>query len=55
MQMNEAYRRQREWGDKPCDHPAIEAEYYLGAHTGDHVCTVCGRVVEPDDAERSTL
>jgi hypothetical protein len=49
MEMSEAYRRQREWGEKSCGHPCVEREYYLGSHTGDYVCTVCGKVVEPDE------
>jgi len=32
MQMNESYLRQREWGDKPCGHPAIEPESISGSH-----------------------
>ena len=30
------------WGDKPCDHPTLDKEYYLGAQTGDYVCETCG-------------
>jgi hypothetical protein len=51
MQMSEAYRRQREWGEMPCGHRSVEPEYYLGSHTGDHVCIVCGNVVESDEAD----
>ena len=51
MEMNEAYRRQRLWGDRTCEHPSAEREYYLGAHTGDYVCPVCGRGVDPDESE----
>ena len=45
MQMDKAARLREEWGNKPCDHPSTEREYYLGAHTGDDVCSVCGRTV----------
>jgi hypothetical protein len=51
MQMHEAYRRQRKWGERPCDHPSVEPEYYHASHTGDYVCTVCGKVVEADELE----
>ncbi len=46
MQMSEALKLQKAWGKKPCDHPHVEKEYDLGAHTGDWVCTRCGRAVE---------
>lgn len=42
MQHNKAQELVKEWGDKPCEHPHIEKEYYLGAQTGDYVCTTCG-------------
>ncbi len=42
MQFDEAMRRRKAWGDKPCNHPKTEKEYYLGAATGDYVCTTCG-------------
>jgi hypothetical protein len=42
MQYEEARELERKWGDKPCDHPHLEKEYYLGASTGDYVCTRCG-------------
>lgn len=29
-------------GNPPCDHPSIDREYYLGSHTGDDACLVCG-------------
>ena len=53
MQFDDACRLWNEWkrkGDGPCDHPSREREYYLGANTGDVVCSVCGRYVdEPQD------
>jgi hypothetical protein len=27
----------------PCDHPSIEKEYERGGHTGDNVCSTCGK------------
>jgi hypothetical protein len=44
MQFDKALELRRRWGDKSCDHPEFEKEYYLGAQTGDYVCTVCGKV-----------
>lgn len=43
MQMIEAQRLRDAWGEKPCDHPKLEREYYLGVSTGDYVCTQCGK------------
>jgi len=42
MQTDKAKQLREDWGDKPCDHPSIVKEYYLGTHTMDYVCTVCG-------------
>ena len=43
MQMEKAKHLRREWGDKPCDHPTFDKEYYLSMQTGDYVCEQCGR------------
>lgn len=56
MQMKEAERLQEEWGDKPCHHPHLTKEYFMGAHTGDYACTTCGRTFWGDtkaDAEKA--
>lgn len=42
MQFKDAMRLKRDWGEKKCDHPGFEKEHYLGAQTGDYVCTQCG-------------
>jgi len=31
------------WGEKPCNHPHIEKEYYTGAFLINYVCTQCGK------------
>jgi hypothetical protein len=31
------------WGNKPCDHPHLEKEYYVGAFLVNYVCTRCGK------------
>jgi len=31
------------WGEKPCNHPHIEKEYYTGAFLTNYVCTQCGK------------
>jgi hypothetical protein len=31
------------WGNKPCDHPHLEKEYYVGAFLINYVCTQCGK------------
>lgn len=43
MQLEEAQELRIRWGDKPCNHPSITKEYYLGTNTGDYVCTTCGQ------------
>ena len=46
MQVEQAERIRRQWeakGNLPCNHPAVESEHYLGADTGDDVCTTCDR------------
>jgi hypothetical protein len=31
------------WGNKPCDHPKLEKEYYVGAFLINYVCIQCGK------------
>jgi hypothetical protein len=45
MQHEKALKLMKEWGNKPCNHPNVEKEYYLGTDTGDKVCTQCGHPV----------
>lgn len=53
MQFEKANRLRDEWGDKPCSHPSTEKEYYLGADTGDRVCSQCGRVVDESEDDKN--
>lgn len=48
MQLQEAEELQKRWGDKPCSHPSLEKEYYLGTSTGDKVCSQCGLSASPE-------
>jgi hypothetical protein len=48
MQSKEARDLRMKWGNKPCDHPHVDREYDRQFHTGDEVCTQCGRVIEKD-------
>jgi hypothetical protein len=44
-QVGDAESRQRAWlekGSPRCDHAKVSKEYYLGADTGDYVCSQCG-------------
>jgi hypothetical protein len=41
--------KKAEWGDKPCNHPRIVQERYLGMTTGVFACTVCGRDLTFDE------
>jgi len=46
------------WGEKPCDHPLLEKEYYVGAFLINYVCTQCGKEftiaqkLEMDEAQK---
>ena len=31
------------WNKKPCDHPHLEKEYYVGAFLINWICTQCGQ------------
>ena len=48
IQTEDAKRLQKEWGDKPCHHPAWGNECYLATTTGDYVCLQCGLTASPD-------
>jgi hypothetical protein len=48
MELREAEELRKGWerkGNPPCKHEKREKEYYLGTHTGDKVCTTCGKTV----------
>lgn len=50
IQMDEANRRNKEWGNKPCKHdrPKLK-EYFQGTATGDYVCPICGKALPKKD------
>jgi hypothetical protein len=53
MQLEDAERLRKKWGDKPCDHSHIQKEYYLATQTGEtNVCTTCGRTVDEETERR---
>jgi len=55
MQYEDAKYLRQKWkdnGNKVCTHPSIEKEYYLGAQTGDYVCTTCGYTATKETFER---
>jgi hypothetical protein len=43
MEYYVAQKLKDSWGDKPCDHPHLEKEYYTGAFLTNYVCTQCGK------------
>lgn len=43
MEYYVALKVKESWGDKPCDHPHIEKEYYSGAFLTNWICTQCGK------------
>lgn len=47
MKRKRALELQREWGDRPCDHPTLAKEYDLGQRTGNFACTQCGAIFTP--------
>ena len=51
MQASKAKDLRDDGGGKPCDHPDFDKEYYLGAESGDYVCTTCGEVFSRRDYE----
>lgn len=54
MQMEKAAQLRKLWkakGNPPCNHPDLDKEYYLGADTGDYVCTTCGESFAPYDLD----
>jgi hypothetical protein len=51
MQWKDAEKLREIWGDKPCEHPNYDKEYYLGADTMDKVCTQCGQVLNAKEIE----
>jgi transposase-like protein len=54
MQIEEADRLRKQWkqlGNEPCNHSHLEKEYYLGASTGDYVCTQCGKSFDDEDRD----
>jgi hypothetical protein len=54
MQIDEAKKLRINWGNKHCEHLHFEKEYDRGAHTGDYVCTTCGKVfLSREEAEQS--
>jgi hypothetical protein len=43
MEYLDAQKLKETWGKKPCDHPLLEKEYYVGAFLINYVCTLCGK------------
>lgn len=43
MEYVDALKLKEEWGDKPCDHPVLVKEKYVGTFLVTWVCTTCGR------------
>jgi len=43
MEYYTAQKVKDSWGNKPCDHPHLEKEYYTGAYLTNYVCIQCGK------------
>ncbi len=61
MEYNVAQKVKESWGNKPCAHPHLEKEYYVGAFLINYVCTQCGQEfsiaqkLEMDETRRKLL
>ena len=54
MTSDEAHEVEKQWGDKPCDHPDIIAEREAdGSPTDNWRCIQCGCLVDWDEWQRS--
>lgn len=42
MNLEDAVKLRKAWGDKPCDHPELVDEILFGSKTGDYICVQCG-------------
>lgn len=55
MQAKKGTQLRKEWAEKggpPCEHSVLDKEYYLGADTGDVICTTCGETWWRNDPSR---
>jgi hypothetical protein len=43
MEYYSAQKLKDAWNKKPCDHPHLEKEYYVGAYLINYVCIKCGK------------
>jgi hypothetical protein len=43
MEYYDAQKVKESWNRKPCDHPHLEKEYYVGAFLINYVCIQCGQ------------
>jgi hypothetical protein len=43
MEYFAAQKLKESWGEKSCNHPHIEKEFYFGAFLINYVCTQCGK------------
>lgn len=43
MEYYAAQQIKESWGKKPCDHPHLVKEYYVGAFLINYVCVQCGK------------
>jgi hypothetical protein len=43
MEYYTALKVKESWGNKQCNHPHLEKEYYAGAFLINYICTQCGK------------
>ena len=55
MKTEDATKLQQQWkkkGSPKCEHPQLDAEFFLGSRTGDKVCTTCGEPFSKGELEQ---
>ena len=63
MTVERAKELQAKWDEevkanpgKKCTHPnRLEKEYYLGTHTGDYICPICGEAFTFEEKRKMGL
>jgi len=46
MQHSNGLELRKQWGDRPCEHSSLAAEFFEQLPTGDYLCRRCGKVFE---------